>query len=32
MFYVYNDWNNLHEGDWEMIQLNFQADDRRARR
>ena len=27
MFYVYNDWNNLHEGDWEMIQLNFQADD-----
>src|SRR5262249_14797463 len=24
-FYVYNDWNNLHEGDWEMIQLNFQA-------
>jgi hypothetical protein len=27
MFYVFNDWNNLHEGDWEMIQLNFQADD-----
>jgi hypothetical protein len=27
MFYVYNDWNNLHEGDWEMIQLNFDADD-----
>ena len=25
MFYVYNDWNNLHEGDWEMIQLNFSA-------
>jgi hypothetical protein len=25
MFYVYNDWNNLHEGDWEMIQLNFEA-------
>ena len=25
MFYVYNDWNNLHEGDWEMIQLNFRA-------
>jgi hypothetical protein len=24
-FYVYNDWNNLHEGDWEMIQLNFEA-------
>jgi Vacuolar protein sorting-associated protein 62 len=25
MFYVFNDWNNLHEGDWEMIQLNFHA-------
>ena len=25
MFYVYNNWNNLHEGDWEMIQLNFDA-------
>jgi hypothetical protein len=25
MFYVFNDWNNLHEGDWEMIQLNFDA-------
>ncbi len=25
MFYVYNNWNNLHEGDWEMIQLNFAA-------
>jgi hypothetical protein len=24
-FYVFNDWNNLHEGDWEMIQLVFQA-------
>ena len=24
-FYVYNDWNNLHEGDWEMIQLDFAA-------
>jgi hypothetical protein len=24
-FYVFNDWNNLHEGDWEMIQLNFDA-------
>jgi hypothetical protein len=22
-FYVYNDWNNKHEGDWEMIQLVF---------
>ncbi len=26
MFYVFNDWNNLHEGDWEMIQINFHAD------
>jgi hypothetical protein len=25
MFYVFNDWNNLHEGDWEMIQINFPA-------
>jgi hypothetical protein len=25
-FYAYNDWNNLHEGDWEMIQLLFDAD------
>ncbi|HSS81655.1 MAG TPA: hypothetical protein VLK24_10705 [Gaiellaceae bacterium] len=24
-FYVFNDWNNLHEGDWEMIQLDFAA-------
>ena len=24
-FYVFNDWNNLHEGDWEMIQLDFDA-------
>jgi hypothetical protein len=24
-FYVFNDWNNLHEGDWEMIQLLFDA-------
>ncbi len=24
-FYVFNDWNNLHEGDWEMIQLVFDA-------
>jgi len=24
-FYVYNDWNNLHECDWEMIQLDFDA-------
>jgi hypothetical protein len=26
-FYVYNDWNNLHEGDWELIQLMFDAED-----
>ena len=25
-FYVFNDWNNTHEGDWEMIQLVFDAD------
>jgi hypothetical protein len=25
-FYVFNDWNNLHEGDWEMMQLVFDAD------
>jgi len=24
-FYVYNDFNNKHEGDWEMVQLNFAA-------
>jgi hypothetical protein len=29
LFYVYNDWNNLHEGDWEMIQLVFDAGDAR---
>ena len=28
LFYAYNDWNNLHEGDWEMIQLARRADDR----
>jgi hypothetical protein len=27
LFYAYNDWNNLHEGDWEMIQLVFDAKD-----
>jgi hypothetical protein len=27
LFYVYNDWNNLHESDWEMIQLDFDATD-----
>src|SRR5215207_9188803 len=25
-FYYFNDFNNLHEGDWEMIQLRFDAD------
>ena len=25
LYYVFNDWNNTHEGDWEMIQLNFDA-------
>ncbi|MCH7576291.1 MAG: Vps62-related protein [Chloroflexi bacterium] len=25
-FYYFNDWNNTHEGDWEMIQLAFDAD------
>jgi hypothetical protein len=24
-FYYYNEWNNKHEGDWEMIQLVFDA-------
>jgi hypothetical protein len=24
-FYIYNDFNNKHEGDWEMIQLDFPA-------
>ena len=27
LFYAFNDFNNLHEGDWEMIQLVFEADD-----
>ena len=26
-FYPFNDFNNTHEGDWEMIQLNFDAAD-----
>jgi hypothetical protein len=25
-FYLFNDYNNLHEGDWEMAQLVFRAD------
>jgi hypothetical protein len=28
-FYAFNDFNNLHEGDWEMIQLVFDAGDAR---
>jgi hypothetical protein len=24
-FYVYNDFNNLHEGDWELVRLDFDA-------
>ena len=27
LFYPFNDFNNLHEGDWEMIQLVFDATD-----
>jgi hypothetical protein len=27
-FWVYNDWNDLHEGDWEMFQIVFAADER----
>jgi hypothetical protein len=27
LFYPFNDFNNTHEGDWEMVQLNFDADD-----
>lgn len=27
LFYPYNDYNNKHEGDWEMIQLVFDAPD-----
>jgi hypothetical protein len=29
-FYVFNDFNNLHEGDWEMIQLVFDASNART--
>jgi hypothetical protein len=25
LYYAFNDWNNTHEGDWEMIQLVFTA-------
>ncbi len=27
LYYVFNDWNNTHEGDWENIQIIFDADD-----
>ena len=27
LFYPFNDFNNTHEGDWEMLQLNFDAQD-----
>lgn len=27
VFWVYNDWNDRHEGDWEMLQLAFDAAD-----
>jgi hypothetical protein len=29
-FYAFNDFNNKHEGDWEMVQLLFEAGDARA--
>ena len=29
-FYPFNDFNNTHEGDWEMIQLLFDAADART--
>ncbi|HEU0248689.1 MAG TPA: hypothetical protein VFR38_16555 [Gaiellaceae bacterium] len=29
LFYAFNDFNNTHEGDWEMIQLVFDATDAR---
>ncbi len=27
-FYIYNDWQNKHEGDWEMIQINLDKNDK----
>ena len=30
LYYAYNDWNNLHEGDWENVQLLFDAPDAAA--
>jgi hypothetical protein len=29
-YYVFNDWNNTHEGDWEMVQFVFDANDAAA--
>jgi hypothetical protein len=29
LFYTFNDFNTTHEGDWEMVQLVFDADDAR---
>jgi hypothetical protein len=29
LYYVFNDWNNTHEGDWENIQIIFEAADAR---
>jgi hypothetical protein len=29
LFYAFNDFNNTHEGDWEMVQLLFAASDAR---
>jgi hypothetical protein len=29
-FYPFNDFNNTHEGDWEMVQLDFEAPDAAA--
>jgi hypothetical protein len=29
LYYVFNDWNNTHEGDWEMVQLVFDTGDAR---
>jgi hypothetical protein len=30
VFWVYNDWNDRHEGDWEMLQLAFDSADAAA--
>ena len=30
LFYAFNDFNNTHEGDWEMVQLVFDAPDAEA--